>query len=271
MFGVALGAVAFFALACGGGGSKDPAPTATTGAANPASTVAAGTTPASGSTQAASVTRASVANLNSYKYLIKMSGKGGPMGEITGGLDQTLSQSGLTAGPSLVFEVSGAYIKPDKAQTAIKFGTLTTSSTVIGNQQWSSFGGQTLGPLPATAADVANANFLNDFWTDDGIGASLKDFKCGSKESVNGVSAVKCSLDKAGFEKLSKNSGVLTGLEGSTYTTASIEVWIADAGYPVRMRMDVAGKDASKADFSFKVELDVTDINGNFQITAPKS
>ena len=63
----------------------------------------------------------------------------------------------------------------------------------------------------------------------------------------------------------------MEGLDIAILSTANVEAWIAEGGFPVRMRMDVASKDSLNADFNFKVELDVTDINGNFQITAPRS
>lgn len=271
---LAIGAIAALTLSACGGGGDDPDPTATTGSGSTgtSSTPASGTTPSTSATSSSgstggTITRASIASLNSYKYSIKMSGTGGPLEDITGEL------SGLGGSNSnLSFEIAGAYIRPDKAQTSIKFGDLETSTVIVGNQQWSTFGGMTSGPTPATATDVADANFLADFWTDDDLGSAIKEFKCGNKENVNGVSATKCTLDKAGFEKqAAETDGFLGNIDVSTLSTANVDVWIADAGHPVRMRMDVAGKDADSQDFNFKVEMEVTEVNGNFQIEAPKT
>lgn len=269
--GLAIGAVAVFTLACGGGGDDEPDPTATSAGASgaPAATSQGGTTPAAGATSnvGGSGKTASIANLNSYKYTIKMSGSGGPLD----GLDESLEGLGAnTSNPT--FEIAGSYIKPDKAQTTMKIAGLETSVTIIGNQQWTSFMGQTIGPSPATATDITDANFLADFWTDDDLGDAIKDFKCGNKENVNGVSATKCSLDKAGFEKLAKEDpDFMSGIDVSSLTRATIDVWVADANFPVRMRMDVAGKETSGAAFDFKVEMEVTDVNANFQISAPRT
>jgi hypothetical protein len=215
------------------------------------------------------VTNSGIANLNSYKYSLKMSGTGGLVGDITSGLGGV---GGSTPASGVVLEVSGAYIKPDKAQTSIKVAGFETSTTVIGNQQWSSFGGMVQGPTPATASDVEDANFLLGFWEGEDITDNIKDFKCGGKENVNGVSAVKCTADKALIDKMAREDpSILSDLDASSLSNANIDLWLADAGYPVRMRMDVAGKDLANKDFSFKVEMDVTEVNGNFQITAPRT
>jgi hypothetical protein len=258
--------------ACGGGGDDedtDTSTTTTTTSAAGSSTAASsggttsssgGTTSSSGSSSAPST--ANFSNLNSYKYTMKMSGKGGALTDITGGL----GGSG-----DLSIEISGAYIKPDKAQTSLKLAGFQTSMTIIGNQQWTTFAGQTQGPTPATQSDVDDANILASFW--DSVSPNVKDFKCSGKENVNGVSAQKCTADKAVLDKLAKEQpDFLEGINATSLSNSSkIDMWVADAGYPVRVRMDVSGKDTSNADFSYKVDMDVTDINGNFQITAPKS
>lgn len=270
ILGLAIGAIAALTLACGGGGGDDPDPTATSGSGGSSGGTTGTATPSgSGSGSGSNApTRASISNLNSYKYTIKMTGTGSIMADIAGGLEEI----GGSSSGSVTFEVSGAYIKPDKAQTTIKLGSFETSTVIIGNQQWTSAFGQVIGPSPATTSDVTSANFLADFWTDDGLGSAIEDFKCGGKENVNGVSATKCTLDKAAVERLSREDPTfMDGINASSLTTANVDAWIADGGYPVRMRMQMAGKDDAGANFTMNVEMDVTDINGNFQITAPRT
>jgi hypothetical protein len=198
---------------------------------------------------------------------MKLSGTGGPLADLTGELGSLGSSASNVA-----LEVSGAFIKPDKAQTSIKVAGFSTSTVIIGNQQWTTFAGQTQGPLPATQSDVNDANFLTGFWEGESLANNLKEFKCGGKENVNGVSAQKCTADKATLERIAKDQpDFLEGINASSLGNANIDIWLADAGYPVRMRMDVSGKDTSNKDFSFKVEMDVTEINGGFKIEAPKS
>lgn len=252
-------------IACGGGdddgdsGSNNPPAEATSGSGSSSNTPAAGSTAPSGSNNSGG--NAAVADLNSYKYTMKFTGNGGPVADILESIP----------GASTV-EFSGAYIKPDKATTSIKAGSFESISTIIGNQQWTSFGGLVQGPTPATATDVTDANFLAAFFEDDGFNNSLKDFDCGGSENVNGVSARKCTLDKAGFEKLvQSNPDFAGGIEYSSLSKAESQVWLTEKDYPVRMRMDVAGKDTANKDFAFKIEVDVTDINGNFTISPPKS
>ena len=267
---LAGGALLALMLAACGGGDDDNSDATSDGASEAGTPSGSASTPASGATSSAgSVTNSGIDNLDSYKYTLKMTGTGGPVGDITSGL------SGLgddTSPSDVVLEVTGSFIKPDKAQTAIKVAGFETSTTVIGNQQWTTFGGQTIGPQPATASDLADANFLQGFWEGEEITDNIKDFKCGDKENVNGVSATKCTADKAVIDRMAREDpSLLSDLDASSLSNAQIDVWLTDAGYPVRMRMDVAGKDTANEDFSFKVEMDVTDINGNFQISAPRT
>jgi hypothetical protein len=271
VFALAAGVMLVTLLAACGGDKKDdtsssPTPAATSAASGGGATSA--NTPVTSATSTASgATTAGFSDLNSYKYTLKLSGNGGPVGDITDGL----SSLGVND-DNATLEVNGSFIKPDKAQTSIKVAGFETSTTVIGNQQWNTFAGQTQGPLAATASDLADANFLLGFWEGGDISENVKDFKCGGKENVNGVSAQKCSADKATLDKVAQDSpDFLSSINASSLSNAQIDIWLADAGYPVRMRMDVSGKDTANKDFNFKVEMDVTDINGNFQISAPKS
>ncbi len=264
---IALAAAALLvALVAGCGGDKKDDKSGSD-AGTSTSTGASSSTPARSATSSSGASSTSgLSDLKSYKYSLKMSGNGGPVGELSSSL------GGSSGSTNAVVEVSGAYIKPDRAQTSIKVAGLEISTVVIGSQQWNTFAGQTQGPTSAAASDLEDANFLLGFWEGDDLSASIKDFKCGGKETVNGVSAKKCTADKATLEKLSKeNSDFLAGINASSLSNAQVDVWLTDADYPVRMRMDVSGKDTANKDFNFKVEMDVTDINGNFQITAPKT
>jgi hypothetical protein len=272
VFALAAGAMLVALLAaCGGDKNNDKSATSTPSSADtsgaPAATPATSATATGSGSAPGGSASAGLSNLNSYKYSLKMSGNGGPVGDITEGL------AGLGADSAdAVLEVTGSYIKPDKAQTSIKVAGFETSTTVIGNQQWNTFGGQTQGPNPATASDLADANFLMGFWQGDDLSSNIKDFKCSGKENVNGVSAQKCSADKATLDKMAKDDPeFLQGINATSLSDAQIDIWLADAGYPVRMRMDVSGKDTANKDFNFKVEMDVTDINGSFQIAPPKT
>lgn len=265
VLGLAAGAVILSLIAACGGDKNDNESSSSSGENTPVSTSqSAGApsagTPAAGATSATSASSSGFSSLNSYKYRLVFSGTGGVVEEILSNF-----QGATTA------EFSGAFIKPDKAQASIKGGSFEAVATVIGNQQWQSFNGVVQGPLPATAQDIEDANIIDAFWQSS-FQDNMKSFKCGGKENTNGVSAIKCTLDKAGFEALlNQSDSFVPGLKGSTLSQAEAQVWLADEGYPVRMRMQGAGKDAANKDFDFKVEMDVTDINGSFQITAPKT
>ncbi len=90
-------------------------------------------------------------------------------------------------------------------------------------------------------------------------------------ETVNGVPARKYIIDPVKTQA----SIVKTGKD-DFYKNASItggEVYVAaDGGYLLRMTMDLAGKyNDFKRDGAMKVSMDIGNINGNVEVTLPKS
>jgi hypothetical protein len=265
---VAIGALflAVLAAACGGDGGGEPE----SGGSTPAPSSRATGTP-SGTTQV----RAGLAELNAYKCSLKLEGQGGPLTE----LQQIYSSSGSAAGP-IVFEALVTYVKPDKSQLTLKLGEETFVQTTIARQQWTTIGTLTLGPNAVAAQSHSELSMCASFW-DEGFASGASAFQCtGGRESLNGVQTRKCAIDRATFDQVRQFlGGVLSDPESGIGDLSRFEMqlWVTEGtnslagGLPVRLRADMAGKDASSRDFTVKIEMDVTNINDSgLNVTAPR-
>jgi hypothetical protein len=238
-------------------------PAATSPTARPSASPAATTTGGSGATAGR------LSDLNSYRYTLKMEGMGGPLTQLTDVVP------GATPGSNTVLDISGTYIKPDKAVLSIQAGSFAITQTMIGNQQWVAIGSLVQGPSPLTGQTAGDLSFAALFW-DESFVPAAGDFSCsGSRETVNGISTRKCEIDRATFDRLRNLAGgnsfasVEAGIKD--VSSMSFEAWMADAGYPVRLRVDMAGKDTSDRDFRLKVDMDITDINSSSLTVTPPS
>jgi hypothetical protein len=261
-----------FAVACGG--SDDKAGSNSSSGTDSSSSAAAATTSTSGSSSSGSVKTADLSSLNSYRYTLKMegTGSGGPLAEIRDSLAQVPGTSS-NANDKVTFDVNGAYVKPDKAEFKAKIGSFEVAQTVIGRQEWVTFEGKTQGPQPASSLNASDLSLAAAMWdqsnlTDD-IGS--KATCASSKETVNGVSARKCDLDKAALASVQKDlQGFFEDVSLQDLNAFNMSLWLADQGYPVKLSVDMAGKDSGQRDYALKVQMDLTDINKDIQINAPK-
>jgi len=256
-------------LGCGGGDKKEDTKQSSPNSPAASQTSTGSSTPASSGASSLSTAGSKLADLDSYRYNLKMSGQGGPLTQLSSSLGG-LSGAG-TPTQNVTFEVDGAYVKPDKAQMTMSIGTLKITRTVIGKQEWSGFGGINTGPTTATSTAPEELSLAVAFW-DEGFLASAKDFKCsGNQETVNGIQTRKCSIDKETFQKLSNlGGGLISGSSFKELSSFAFDAWLAERkGYPVRFRAEMKGKDTDSKDFNFNVSLDLTDINKTIEIKPP--
>ena len=264
-----LGGIVILAAACGGSKLPDTATSATKSAATPgrSGTAAAGTTQV----------RSGLGDLSSYKCTLKIVGQGGPLSELEALYSSSTNSSG---GQTVSFDASVTYVRPDKAQLTLKLGSETFGQTTIGRQQWSTLGSLTVGPNAVGALSPAELSLCASFW-DDGFASGASAFQCsGNRESVNGLQTRKCSIDRGTFDQVRQFlGGVLSDSESGIKDLSrfEMELWVSEGsnsiagGLPVRLRADMAGKDASSRDFSMKIEMDVTNINdSSLKVTAPR-
>jgi hypothetical protein len=96
--------------------------------------------------------------------------------------------------------------------------------------------------------------------------------KCDSgKETVNGVSTRKCSIDKSALASVPDLAGFFEDVNMQNLNAFSMNLWLADQGYPVKLNVDMAGKDSSQRDYALKMQMDLTDVNKSIDIKAPAS
>jgi hypothetical protein len=257
--------------ACGGDGEEEGAPAAAaTATVTEAETPAAGAeTPAATSTPSeAGLAPGSLAGLNSYRYTMKMELEG-----LESSLAEEMAaipgQDPTAMADSLEMEISGAFVAPDKAESRMRISGVDDelALTVIGNQQWVELGDMAIGPIEAMG-DVSELDFALMMWEE--FSGEAGGLSCASekKETVNDVPTNYCGIDKVTFEQLSSLFGGTE--EMGDIDEMNLEMWLAeDGGWPVRLRVHVAGTDETGQEFDAKLEMDVTDVNEDIEIKPP--
>ncbi len=250
--------------ACGGDGEEEGAPAAAvTPAAAEEGTPAAAATPAG-----AALAPGSLTGLNSYRYTMKMELEG-LESSLTEQMAAIPGQDPTAMAESLELEMSGAFVAPDKAESRMRISGVDDelALTVIGNQQWVELGDLAIGPMEATG-DVSELDFALMMWEEFSEGAGGLTCASEKKETVNDVPTNYCGIDKATLEQLSSLFGGTE--EMGDIDELSLEMWLAeDGGWPVRLRVNVAGTDESGQEFKAKLEMDVTDANEDIEIKPP--
>lgn len=251
--------------ACGGDGEEEGAPAA---AATP--TVTEAETPAAAASPAgAALAPGSLTGLNSYRYSMKMELEG-----LESSLAEQMAaipgQDPTAMAESLELEIEGAFVAPDQAESRMRISGVDDelALTVIGNQQWVELGDLAIGPMETTG-DVSELDFALMMWEEFSEGAGGLTCASEKKETVNDVPTNYCGIDKATYEQLSALFGG-TEEEMGDIDEMNLEMWLAeDGGWPVRLRVSVAGTDESGQEFDAKLEMDVTDANEDIEIKPP--
>ena len=270
--------------ACGGDGEKEEegAPAAdatrtTTPTATEEGTPAATATPTAGEAETPAATSTpseeglapgSLTSLNSYRYTMSMELQGlesllsEQMAAIPG-QDPTAMAGGLK------MQVSGAFVAPDKAESHMSITGVDDELVlvVIGNQQWVQLGDLAIGPMEATG-DVSELDFALMMWEQFSEGAGGLTCANEKKETVNDIPTNYCGIDEATFEQVSSLFGGTE--EMGDVDEMSLDMWLAeDGGWPVRLRVHVAGTDESGQEFDATLDMDVTDANEDIEINPP--
>ena len=257
--------------ACGGDGDEEGAPAAAetpTTAAEEGSPVEAETPAAAATPAGAALAPGSLTGLNSYRYTMKMELEG-LESLLTEQMAAIPGQDPTAMAESLNLEISGAFVAPDKAESRMRISGVDDelALTVIGNQQWVELGDMAIGPMEATG-DVSELDFALMMWEEFSEGAGGLTCASEKKETVNDVPTNYCGIDKATLEQLSSLFGGTE--EMGDIDEMSLEMWLAeDGGWPVRLRVNVAGTDESGQEFKAKLEMDVTDANEDIEIKPP--
>jgi hypothetical protein len=264
--------------ACGGDGEEEGTPAAAetpsaaeegTPAAAVTPTVAEEGTPAAAATPAeAAVATGSLTGLDSYRYSMKMELEG-LQSLLTEQMAAIPGQDPTAISDSLEMEIKGAFVAPDKAESRMRISGVDDELVlvVIGDQQWVQLGDMAIGPMEAMG-DVSELDFALMMWEEFSEEAGGLTCTSEKKETVNDVPTNYCGIDKATFEQLSALFGGTE--EMGDIDEMDLEMWLAeDGGWPVRLRVHVAGTDESGQEFDAKLEMDVTDVNKDIEIKPP--
>jgi len=206
--------------------------------------------------------------LNSYRYTMKMELEG-LQSLLTEQMAALPGQDPTADTESLKMEISGAFVSPDKAESRMQISgaEYELALTVIGDQQWVEFGDLAIGPIEAMG-DVSELDFVLMMWEEFSEEAGGLTCASEKKEKVNDVPSCYCGIDKATFEQLASLFGGTE--EMGDIEELSLDMWLAeDGGWPVRLRVHVAGTDETGQEFEAKLELDVTDVNEDIEIKPP--
>jgi hypothetical protein len=263
-FLAAAGLVLALLLACGG--DKKDKEASSSGGSGAAASSASQTLDLSKSAE-------KLGDLKSFRFDLSMkldlsSSMAGPSGSAGSGEDAfgTAVLGALLGGLGEI-KAEGAYVAPDQTDIRLKFAGQEFGMVQSGQKSWVKFGDKWQAD---SAGGMGSFSFGNgspaDIFTDILPSEMLKGAKT-SKETVNGVKATRYSFDKKALTSLTQElnqSGSFKELND-----ANLDVWLNDESVPVKIVMDVNGKDDKGQKVGMQLQVNFKDINGGFQIKAP--
>jgi hypothetical protein len=168
-------------------------------------------------------------------------------------------------------KVKAAYVAPDSVSAEMNLLGEQVKYVQIGGQAWVNEGSgwqetgaeDFLGGLGSSPTEL-----LEDFLPQEVLEAAKT-----KQETVNGVKATRYSFDRDSLEQLTEDYGEDFGFNLSTLAEVedlSLDVWVSEAGIPVKASMLFKGQDPEGNDMSMELELNITDINSDsVKITKP--
>jgi hypothetical protein len=228
-------------------------------------------TPAAAGSARPPSTAGRLADLSSYRYTVRIDGVGGPAAGLFAEISAPLGSPTPIAGQAVTLDVTGAYVKPDRATTTWRFSGNALTLTFIGRDRWAQFGTIITGPTPGnrTPNDMSLAG---QAW-DAAFSPMLSRLSCAdAREIVNGMSTRRCTSRDTGatalnpvFEQFGAGPAGIRSV-----TSALTDVWLTDGAYPARLRSEISGLDGQGREFRLRIEIDVTDVNGQITVAAPR-
>lgn len=186
-------------------------------------------------------------SLSSYRYTTTMKYEG----------------TGDAAADSGTVKVQGEYCAPDRHRLVVNDSSDGEKSEfiMIGDSLWVSNEGQwTKVPdmaVPAMSQSIFNFG-LSFIW-----GSLAEGLETGAnfagKETVNGIKSLHYSSANSNWERAM----------GAEFQNAHGDVWVAEAGYPVRFVFIASGTDEDGSSGSIEWTSNVTDVNAEVTISAP--
>jgi hypothetical protein len=267
-------------VACGGDDSKAEEKTRDSQTATPAAAAAATSAPTSSTSGSA---RASGTPSTGSSQTLQLNCDDVRAFRFNGKLSLDAPHSGSGSGDinSLIASllrdvaVSGAYVAPDRTQFKAEGGANSPIGTIeviqIGNTVYTQLGST---GWQQSTGEGNPLDFVQDFEPRQlcsGLGQRLPADVPTRKERVNGVDATRYEYDRAALERL--NDDLLDELDPEDDPipdNVKLTIWVADKEkFPVKIALTGTGEqDGQPA--GLNLELNVTDLNGNVQIEAPR-
>lgn len=272
---LALMAVALLAFAaCGGNDSNANQQTADS---TTASGQSGGTQSGSAGSSSTAATRTIELNcdqdLKSFRFDGELSlkspqtgsnGSGG-ISSVVGSLLQNVKFTGAFAAPDRTqFKLDGGGNSPLGTIELIQIGN--TSYIKLGSAPWQQSQGDS--SASGIVGQVDPRELCQQF--EQGLTGPAP----ARSEKVNGIDATRFDYDRAALQKLGNSAGGLLGSivgpNGELPENAKMSVWVSDKDkFPVKMQVTASGKQNGE-DLSLNMDLNVTDLNGNVTINAPR-
>lgn len=201
-------------------------------------------------------------NISSFRFDLSMKVEMGP--PVAGGSNSP-DAAFATAFLGLLgnLAATGSYVAPDQAEVTLTFFGQEMSYVQIGSKAWEKTGSS----WKATVAGNDFAFTPTDIF-DQWIPAQVLKGGRVTLETVNGVSATRYSFDKDAMEKFAHEFG--DGTNFQDLSEGSLDLWVTDDDLPVKLSLNVTGKDADGQETTIKVEMNIRDLNdASIKIKAP--
>ena len=253
-------------VACGGDKKDDSASTSEPGASSSSSSSGSG----GGSSTQLDLARstAKIQDLRSFRFDVSLKmDLGSPASGPSSGSssDDALGDAfaSILLGALGDIKATGAFVKPDQMEVTLKLGGQDISMVQIKDKAWVKFGGKWQVTDPDDDIGLGSpSDLLGDL-----LPAEVLKGARTSSETVNGVKTTKYSFDKKALEALTKELG--EGADFKDISTANLDVWLNGDSIPVKLVMNIGGKDEKGKNVSVKMEMNITDINSDIKIKAP--
>ena len=253
------GLLAALAVACGGGDSDEAGSNGDTNGGNGGEAVAGNDAPAGGSAQQTvnlNESAARLSELTSFRFDMSMAFDFGESAD-SEDPDAALAAAMMAAFGNISAE--GAFVAPDSMAITASFIGQEFSFVQIGDEAWERVG-DTWEPTTAEASLFSMedpASMVTDFLPDEVLEVAET-----SRETINGVDAIRYSFDKETLEAAATELGEDTS-DFAELTNANLDIWLTEDGIPVRILMDISGQDETGSAMSMNLEMNISDINSD--------
>ncbi len=166
-------------------------------------------------------------------------------------------------------KATGSYVAPDKMSVSASLMGQQFQYIQIGNQAYTKQGNANWTKSSSSSnpfSDLTSGSSASSIPQD-----ALKNAKV-TKETVNGIKATRYSYDRNALEQIAKSSGGSSATDTfKDFDKAQMDIWVSDDnGVPVKMAIDMSGKDDKKQNVGLQMEFNIKDLNSSsIQIKAP--